>query len=293
MERRGFRPDTGTGADRIKELKRAVARGKLEARYRNSVSLSALLAQDAAKPVGGIAAAEAKDESRPDPGHYDILNADLALTAKGGKKNGSRAIPLYQTAVTKGSVKALRRLGYCYMTGSGAPRDITKAMDYYLSAMKQGDEVSAIEYCIALQNASSGLRARLEAVGHDASNLSIARVDEKLAYRLAREREEERGRHAMIYYDGVTSWLQFILGCIVWFTAAPLWMKLALPVVIGLIGATVEVFAVVKPSRSHDGASVTCCYVFNALVMPVLWVIWVYFLKGIFAVGKWLVSFFL
>lgn len=292
MEHRGFRPTTATYQDNMKVLKRAVARGKLEARYRNSVSLSSLLAQDAAKPVGGWAASEAGDESRLDPGRYDILNADRALMEKGGKKNGSKAISLYKTAQTKGSVKALRRLGYCYMTGAGVSKDTTKAMDYYLSAMKQGDTVSAIEYYIALQDASSGLRNRLESVGHDISNIHIAQLDEKLAYKIAREREEERGRHAMIYYDGVTNWIQLILGCIVWFTAAPLWMKLTLPVVIGLIGATVEVLAVVKPSRSHDGASVLCCYVYNAIVVPVLLIIWVYFLKGILSVGKWLLSFF-
>lgn len=281
MEHTDSRPTTATGGDHLETLKRAVALGKSDARYRSSVSRSSLLAEDDYKPVGGWVARDAdaaKGDANLDPWYLDILLADYALEDEDSKKDWDEAISQYQTAATEGSALALRRLGYCYMTGTGVSKDVTKAMDYYLSAMKRGDEVSAIEYYIALQDASSRLRARLKSLGHDISNIHIAQLDEELAYKIAKEREEERGRCAMFYYDVVTNAIQLILGCIVLFTAAPLRVKLALPAVIGLIGATVEVLAIMKPSQGYDIISVLCCYASNALVFPVRIIMTVFFL---------------
>lgn len=281
MEHTDSRPSTATGGEHLEILKRAVALGKSDARYRDGISRSSLLDQDEFKPVGGWAAQDAdnaKDDANLDPWHLDILLADYTLEDEDSKKDWDEAISRYQTAATEGSVLALRRLGYCYMTGTGVSKDMTRAMDYYLSAMKQGDEVSAIEYYIALQDASSALRARLKSVGHDISNINIARLDEELVYKIAREREEERGRRAMFYYDTVTNAIQLLLGCIVWVSAAPLRVKLALPAVIGLIGATVEVLTIMKPSQGYDIISVLCCYALNALVLPMCIIMTVFFL---------------
>lgn len=271
MEYTDSHPTTATGGDHLEVLKRAVALGKSDARYRDGVSWSSLLGQDEFKPVGGWVAREtddAKSDANLDLWYLDILLADCALEDEDSKKDWDEAISRYQTAATEGNVLALRRLGYCYMTGTGVSKDMTKAMDYYLSAMKQGDEVSTIEYYIALQDVSSRLRARLKSVGHDISNIHIAQLDEDLAYKIAKEREEERGRCAMFYYDAITNAIQLLLSCIVGFSAAPLRVKLALPAVIGLIGATVEVLAIMKPSRGYDIISVLCCYASNALVFP-------------------------